>query len=163
MSTCPAGKLGDVDLRDPVCLLVWHWRNAIKMFLYFGDVIRNSRWMGAILIFTPDCGYVYLSVLWTVCEVKIRKFKGLGSCPCYFSIIEEQVSLWHMLVEQFTRAQALDRFWQLISHALWKLYGVRCRGLFVWLTPIVRNPLFREPIVWLCFGRYRSESRNSIR
>ena len=51
------------------------------MFPYFGDVIRNSRQMGAILIFTPDHGYVYLSVLQTVCEVKIRKLKGLGVLP----------------------------------------------------------------------------------
>ena len=56
------------------------------MILYFGDVISNSRWMGAILISTLDCGYVYLSVLQTACEVKIRKFEGLGSCPCYFSM-----------------------------------------------------------------------------
>ena len=51
------------------------------MFSYFGDVIKNSGWIGAILIFTPDCGYVYLSVLQDVCEVKIRKFKMLEVLP----------------------------------------------------------------------------------
>ena len=60
-----------------------------------------------------------------------------------------------MLVEQFTGAQMLGRSWQLISHALWVLYAVGQRGLFVWLTPVVKNPLFREPIVWLGFDRYR--------
>ena len=54
------------------------------MFSYFSDVIRKSRQVGAILIFTPDHGYVYLSVLQTVCEVKIRKFKGLGVLPLLF-------------------------------------------------------------------------------
>ena len=48
------------------------------MFLYFNDVIRNSRRLGAILIFTPDSGYVYLSVLQTVCKVKITKLNWLG-------------------------------------------------------------------------------------
>ena len=80
MSTYPVGKLGDVDVRYPVCWWLWHWRNAIKMFL-IGDVIRSGRQMGAILIFTPDHGYVYLSVPQTVCEVKIRRFKGLGVLP----------------------------------------------------------------------------------
>ena len=56
-----------------------------------------------------------------------------------------------MLVEQFTRAQLLDRSWQLISHALWKLHGVGHRGLFVWLTPIIRNPLFGEPMCMALF------------
>ena len=52
--------------------------NIIKMFSYFNDVIKNSGWMGAILIFTPDHGYVYLSVLQDVCEIKISKVQGVG-------------------------------------------------------------------------------------
>ena len=54
------------------------------MIFYFSNVISNSRWMGATLISTLDCGYVYLSVLQSACEVKIRKFKGYGVLPLLF-------------------------------------------------------------------------------
>ena len=74
VSACPARRLRDVDLRDPVSWLIWQWQDANKIFLCFNSVIRNSRGFGAILIFTPDCGYVDSSVTQTTCEVKIREF-----------------------------------------------------------------------------------------
>ena len=35
--------------------------------------------------------------------------------------------------------------------ALWGLNRARCRGLFVLFTPLVGDPLFKEPIVMALF------------
>ena len=59
MSTFPVDKLSDVDLGGQVCWLVLQQRNPIKMCSCFGDVIRNSRRLNAILIFSLNCGYLF--------------------------------------------------------------------------------------------------------
>ena len=43
-------------------------------------------------------------------------------------MIEKQVSLWHMLLEKFTRVWAQGRCLELIIHILRKLYRVRQQG-----------------------------------
>ena len=40
-------------------------------------MIRNSRRLGAILIFTPDRAYVYLRVLYTIYEVEDKEAQGV--------------------------------------------------------------------------------------
>ena len=77
--------------------MIWHQQNVIKIFSCFCVVIRNSRRLGAILIFTSHQGYVYSSILQTTCDVKISKFKGLEVSPFIFYHNEEtSVTLTHV-------------------------------------------------------------------
>ena len=47
------------------------------MFSFFGVVIQSNRRLGAILIFTPYHGHVYLLVPLIVCKTpSVKKFKG---------------------------------------------------------------------------------------
>ena len=52
------------------------------MFSHLSVLIRSNRRSGAILIITPDHGYVYLFVPEVVFEnLSVRKFKGSEVLP----------------------------------------------------------------------------------
>ena len=72
-------------------------------------VLKKEEILGAILIFTPDCENVFQASSKPPVEVKIRKFRQLKVLPLLFGIINQPLSLWHMLVEQSTSAQVLGR------------------------------------------------------
>ena len=72
-------------------------------------------------------------------------------CPCWFSAINQLLSFWHMLAEQFASAHRLDRSEQFISYVPGVLFVVRWRALFVGHKTIVK--VFQTwHVAWVWWG-----------
>ena len=64
-----------VDSKDLVSQLIRHWWGVIKIFLHLGNVIKNTRKGGAILIYTLDHENVFLyppDYLWSGDKQSLR-------------------------------------------------------------------------------------------
>ena len=134
MSTCLVGRLSDVDVSSLICKIAWHSKNPIKCFHFSVLWLEATEDQEPFWSLPPIVGIFIYCFLELFVKIWVwESSKDQSFCLCDFSIERKQVSLWHVLLEQFMGVYVWDSSLQLISHALQRLNRlVKCKMV----TPI---------------------------